>query len=1259
MYIALFDSGATHSAISATAARPLLQSGTVLLPTSVTLADAQRQPMEVQGLIRVPITIGTQTRSWQLLVINHLDSEVIIGADFMRKNNVLIDMDCNNVIFKPVCQNRNVNNVGSLCNNANVINDLYDNMLRTQINAVYKTHVPDNYHVKMKCTLKVPHNVVIRPGSLVLTQKSEIEDGVFIEPSLTKVLRRNRIFVVVTNTNPYAIFVKPSQTLGEVLDTSGLPVLPVDEAKIFSMSDSGTTGPVTAPTDVKRQYLLEHFNCPVEDQSVRAKYEDLILKNHDVFAGDKYDLGFTDVVSHQIHMQTKQPIYVKQFRIPDTHQTEILNHVSEWQKQKVIEECSSPYNTPIFCVPKKDGGLRIVQDLREINKAAFEDRFAIRDVQECVDQIGKAHSRIFSTLDLASGFWQQNLDINSRDFTAFTVPFLNTQFRWARTVMGLHGAPSSFSRLTALVFRGIINAITYIDDVLTHSTSHEEQLRLLQDCFDRMRQYGLKFNIKKCVFGSRNVTYLGFQITEEGVSPASDKVAAVRQFTPPANLKEVRAFIGFCNYFRRMVPNFSRVAAPLIGLTKKTSGWSKGALPQDALISFNDLKQSLCEQPVIGFTRTGGQYVLTVDAATTGLGAILSQIVDDEETIVSYWSRTLREHEKNYTPYMLEMTAVCSALEHFHEYLWGKRTIVYTDHKPLLGTSSIQKKTINRLVEKMNIYNIDLRYKQGSENQGADYLSRRACPAINAVQQCDRYEELRKHQKNDDLVDSIKRFITHNILPPEEVMLKQVLHYAARCYIQNNIVWIVPPRMTKSRSLFFTPLSMVPKIIQTAHGPPLAGHWGLERTIARIQTSYFWPTMTTDVKTFIQHCDRCQRSQRLPKQAELHPWQATSMPNERVHVDLFGPLKGDPTFKYVAVLTCAFTKWTEVIPIINKEAITVAKAIFEDWICRKGVMKQLVSDGGKEFANQILAELCVLLRIDKHVVSPYHPIANGQVERFNRDMRKYLTTMLDDTADWVSFLKPLQFAHNTAISKSTRHTPHYLTYLNDPRLPDSLESPTVTYSATYTADAFRRLQYAYRLVYKNNEDARKAYTYHFNQRAKSRQFEIGDEVLVAFPHSVKTLNKKLSPIWRGPFSVVDVCDRNILLVRASPRSKTITVHVNRVQLFNHFHDIVTKPCDTTPTHSSHLPPVDEDDDDEEDDGEPIYPIEDDDNIVIPPVDQPILQPVPPPIPAPHRALDRLARELFGRPATRAQGNVPDAPLPNRPLEYRQYPQRKK
>ena len=1226
-------------------------------PTTLRMCDVQGNSLDVRGSIIVPITIKGQVKVWNLTIIEKFDADIILGADFMSTMKVTQDFETKTIDFKS--------------------KDDTQQWDKKNVNVVYKTFVPDNHHIKVKCTIETPNNIILKPGSLVITRRNKIEEGVFMEETLTKVLRRNRIFVVITNNNPYPVFVKPSQCIGSVMDTSKINLIPVEEAKIFQFQNSDITGPIPVITEEKKNYLLGNFNCPNTDPVIRQQYEDLILKNHQVFSESKHDIGFSEAVSHKINMKTAQPVYVKQFRIPDTHEQEILNHLEEWKKQNVIEECSSPYNTPIFCVPKKDGTLRIVQDLREINKASFDDKFAIKDVQECVDIIGKSQSRVFSTLDMASGFWQQNLDINSRDYTAFTIPLLNTQFRWARSTMGLKGCPSSFSRLTAMVFKGIAQAITYIDDLLCHTQTHTEQQQVLQECFDRMVQFNLKFNIKKCHFGASSVTYLGFQISEEGVSPAKDKIEAINAFTPPNNLKEVRAFVGFCNYFRRMVANFASVASGLIDLTKKDSGWSSGPLPPTAQKSFDTLKGCLSSNPVIGFSRTGGQYILTADASNLGLGAILSQVHNNEEKVVSYWSRTLREHEKNYTPYMLEMTAVCSALEHFHEYVFGHKTIVYTDHRPLLGTSVIQKKTMNRLVEKLNIYNIDLRYKKGCDNTGADYLSRNACKGIVAITQADRFEDLRNHQRTDVLTCAIRNFINHNVLPTHDDQLsKLVVTIAPRTFVKNDMLWFVPPRANKDKAVFFTPRSMVPTIISNAHGKPLTGHWGTTRTVERIMTSYFWPSLTKDVENHITHCEPCQKAKRPPKNAMLTPWPQAMKPNERVHVDLYGPLRGDHNFKYVAVITCAFSRWTEVVAIENKEATTVAKAIFEEWVCRKGVPKLLVSDNGKEFANNILTELCKLMKIEKHLITSYHPQANSVCERFNRDMRKYLMTILEETADWVAYLKPLQFAHNTALNKSTLFTPHYLTYLDDPRLPDSLEDRNVTYSDSYTADAFRRLQYAYKLVYKNNEKAREEYTRQFNKKSKARQFEVGDEVLVSFPININVVNKKLSSIWKGPFRVIET-NGNILKVQASPRSKIITLHVNRVQLFHHFKDIVTSANENEPTIEQ---PVNNESD-EDDDGEIVNTRQ------VRFQDQPeeipdaVVENQPEEIPEPQRAeaeqrvvpplrlqrqdqrwavegpiQDRLAAEIFGplspRRPTRSTGPVENIPLPNRPVEYK-------
>ena len=148
--------------------------------------------------------------------------------------------------------------------------------------------------------------------------------------------------------------------------------------------------------------------------------------------------------------------------------------------------------------------------------------------------------------------------------------------------MGLHGGPASFSCLTAKVFSGDERSLTYIDNVLGHTHGHEAQLEWLEQAFARLCTFGLKLNAKKCVFGAHDVTYLGFNVSADGVCPDKDKIEAIKLLQPPPSVREVKEFMGFCNYFRAMIPHFHQRAAPLFDLTKKASSWSAGSLPTAA-----------------------------------------------------------------------------------------------------------------------------------------------------------------------------------------------------------------------------------------------------------------------------------------------------------------------------------------------------------------------------------------------------------------------------------------------------------------------------------------------------------------------------------------------------------------------------------------------------------------------------------------------------------------------------------------------------
>jgi len=221
--------------------------------------------------------------------------------------------------------------------------------------------------------------------------------------------------------------------------------------------------------------------------------------------------------------------------------------LEEWLKLGVVKRANSLYNSPIFCVPKKQGqGLRVVQDFRELNNLSHIDKYSIKEIKEC---IGRANSMIFLTLDLTSGFWQMQLDEKSQPLTEFTIPGKG-QYHWITSPMGLLGCPASFQCLMEGVMRNIANVIVYMDDLLVHTKTHEDHLKVLEQILERLHSHNLKINLDKCFFGNKEVSYLGFTLTPAGIKPGKSKLKAIKNAKPPTDVKTIRSFVGLGDVFR-------------------------------------------------------------------------------------------------------------------------------------------------------------------------------------------------------------------------------------------------------------------------------------------------------------------------------------------------------------------------------------------------------------------------------------------------------------------------------------------------------------------------------------------------------------------------------------------------------------------------------------------------------------------------------------------------------------------------------------
>ena len=459
-----------------------------------------------------------------------------------------------------------------------------------------------------------------------------------------------------------------------------------------------------------------------------------------------------------------------------------------------------------------------------------------------------------------------------------------------------------------------------------------------------------------------------------------------------------------------------QVSAPLNKLTRKDINWRDGQLPPDALKAFNELKLALISEPVVAYPRADRPYALIVDSATGndtkdgGVGAILCQADDNGNfNVISYASRQLSKHEKNYSAFLIELTGCAWGIEHFSSYLRGRKFTLFTDHRPLEKLSTVHKKTLNRLEQAMTEYDFIIQYSKGAD-MPSDYLSRNVLSSIDVFS-----EDIPRLQALDNFCSSILAFLDNGTLPADGKQAAYVKAVAPSCFLEHGQLWRRLQRHgMPTRTVLVVPRELTPQLIDEAHGQILTGHDGIFKTKERLLCSYFWPNMDADISAHIVSCTKCQarkKSGTMPH--PLTPLSQCTSINQRVHIDLFGPLKTTSTGKkYILVATDAFSKYAEMAAIDDKTASNVARVFFERWICRFGTPLSVTSDNGKEFCNNLTSELFKLLQI-KHVhTTPYHPAVNSAVEIINKTVAKYLASFVDSTTlDWPLLSSSINIFH--------------------------------------------------------------------------------------------------------------------------------------------------------------------------------------------------------------------------------------------------------
>lgn len=397
------------------------------------------------------------------------------------------------------------------------------------------------------------------------------------------------------------------------------------------------------------------------------------------FYVDGDNLGCTSVIKHHIKIiPGSKIINIRQYRIPQTHREILLKIVDDYEKQGIIEKCQSNYNSPAILVPKRDddngkSDHRFVVDYRKLNEICQISNFPIPHIDDILDGLGGC--KFFTTLDIKGAFHQIVLDEASRDFTAFTAGHF--QYRWVRMPMGLSEAPLTWQRAINTILAKVIGkgVYIYLDDVIIYSKTSEEHNKTLGYVLETLKKHNLQMKISKCYFYAKKFDFLGFIISEAGISANPQKIETIQNFPVPRNIKRVQSFLGILNYYRRFVKNFAKIAKPLSTLCKHDYPfiWT-----DNTQRSFEVLKKTLITDVVLKFPNFEEVFYVTTDASDVAIGAVLSQGDLPNDRPICFFSRTLNDCQKRYSTIQKELLAIVEAIKAFRVHLYGRFFILIT-----------------------------------------------------------------------------------------------------------------------------------------------------------------------------------------------------------------------------------------------------------------------------------------------------------------------------------------------------------------------------------------------------------------------------------------------------------------------------------------------------------------------------------------------------------------------------------------------------
>ncbi len=724
--------------------------------------------------------------------------------------------------------------------------------------------------------------------------------------------------------------------------------------------------------------------------------EDVLHDYHDVFNG----LGKMDGKLHLEVYSSAQPVIMPPRRVPIAVKGKLKDELKRLEGMGVIAKQEAPtlWVSSLVVTEKSNGQLRVCIDPQHLNKAIKRAHYPLPVIEEVLPEL--ADARMFSKLDLKDGFLQIELDEESSKLTTFQTPW--GRYRWLRLPFGVAPAPENFQQKLDQNLEGLKGVYKIADDILVTGQGPNPErdhdinlLRLLQRC----RERNIVLNAAKFEFKCTSVPFIGHTLTQNGLQPDPSKVEAITKMEKPQNVEAVRRLIGMVMYLSKFLNGLSSVCEPLRRLTHKDATWLWSSEHDE---TFEKIKGMVSSTPLLKYFNPSDPTEGQGDASSTGLGFVLTQ----NDQPVTFASRALTPAETRYSQIEKELLALVFGLEHNHQYVYGRKITLWTDHKPLVSISrkplATAPKRLQRLLLRLQQYDTEIHYKPGKEMYVPDTLSRahlKSCQRSETEEETEhvhamtflpmsqvQFEELKKESTKDDTIQQLSATIISG-WPDHKSKLPTNLHpyYSIRdeLSVHEGVVF------KGQRAVI--PFTMRAKMKDKVH----AAHTGIQGCLRRAREAIYWPGMNKDLTNFIAKCDICASYQDSAQAKEpLIPHQTPRRPWEKIGVDIF-------TFRSKDNLCTVdyYSDYFEVDVLSSKTGEVVIGKLKKHFAIH-GIPDVIHSDNGPPFSSPEFSVFTERYEIKHTTSSPKHPQSNGKVENAVKTAKNLLKKSQESGTDY-------------------------------------------------------------------------------------------------------------------------------------------------------------------------------------------------------------------------------------------------------------------